>query len=114
MVEIKTYVEIPKVPITIQALVIPDFRGNKELEDETENTLKDFLGPDYYVGTMFIFGSKGPVTHVTIKHKDAWQEQYIPLGDYLIKFGNGSISHLNKEDFEKTYKLKEEKGEVSW
>ncbi len=114
MVEIKTYVEIPKVPKTVQALVIPDFRSNTELENETENALKEFLGPDYYVGTMFIFGAKGPVAHVTIKHKDDWQSQYIPLGDYLINFGNGRFGHLNKEDFEKTYKLKEEKGEVSW
>lgn len=114
MVEIKTYVEIPKVPKTVQALVIPDFRNNTELENETENALKEFLGPDYYVGTMFLFGMKGPVNHVTIKHKNDWQEQYIPLGDYLIKFDNGRVSHLDKEDFEKTYKLKEEKGEVSW
>lgn len=32
MVEIKTYVEVPKVPETVQALVIPDFRSNTELE----------------------------------------------------------------------------------
>ena len=114
MVEIKTYVEIPKVPKTVQALVIPDFRSNTELENETENTLKEFLGPDYYVGTMFLFGAKGPVNHVTSKHKNDWQEQYIPLGDYLIKFDNGRVGHLNKEDFERTYKKKEKKGEVSW
>lgn len=114
MVEIKTYVEIPKVPKTVQALVIPDFRNNAELENETENTLKEFLGPDYYVGAAFISGISAPGIHVTIKHKDDWQEQYIPLGDYLIKFDNGRVIHLGKEDFERTYKLKKEKGEVSW
>lgn len=113
MVEIKTYVEVPKVPETVQALVIPDFRSNTELENETKNILKEFLGPDYYVGAAFIFGAKGPVTHVTIKHKNDWQEQYIPLGDYLIKFGNGRVGHLGKEYFERTYKLKEG-DEVSW
>lgn len=113
MVEIKTYVEVPKVPETVQALVIPDFRSNTELENETKNTLKEFLGPDCYVGAMFIFGADGPVTHVTIKYKGDWQEQYILLGDYLIKFGNGKVGHLSKENFEKTYKLKE-RGEVSW
>lgn len=113
MVEIKTYVEVPKVPETVQALVIPEFRSNTELENETKNKLKEFLGPDYFVCNMFIFGAEGPVTHVNIKYKGDWQEQYVPLGDYLIKFGNGKVGHLGKEDFEKTYKLKE-RGEVSW